>query len=192
MNRFHVCAANAAAQCRQHTPHFAAVNVPSITIRRRSVLRARHRTDPDNAVIIGAGITTQGNAMGKANRRRKHSTANTASGTDYRELEELARTFVVKHLLETTPSPELRRLNRRLMAIDPTGKLLCAYYHQMRHSVDHALARKVAGGTDADIAAAFDRDLALWLAKGPEKIIAEFEEQMGTQAAGLPAGAPTH
>jgi hypothetical protein len=41
--------------------------------------------------------------MGKAQQHFRHSTANANSKTEYRYLEEMARTFVVRNLLKTTP-----------------------------------------------------------------------------------------
>jgi hypothetical protein len=78
------------------------------------------------------------------------------------------------------------------MTIDPTGRLLCAYYQHIRDSLDHAIARKGVGRTEAEIAAAFDHALSLWLAKGPQRIITEFDEKMKIAAFGLPASAQTH
>jgi hypothetical protein len=130
--------------------------------------------------------------MGKARRHCRHSTASAIPKTQYRELAEMARTFVVGNLLKATESPGQRRLNSRLMTIDPSGKLLCAYYQHMRNSVDHLLARKSSGTSEAEITAAFEHDLSLWLAKGPQRIIAEFDEQMESAAFGLPAGTPAH
>src|SRR5262249_12606143 len=99
---------------------------------------------------------------------------------DYRAIERDARRFVVAHILKTTASPELRRLNRELMSIDPTGKLLCAWYRQVREMADRLITLKSAGRSHAEVSAAFDRELSLWLSKGPRQIIAEFDEQMKT------------
>lgn len=122
--------------------------------------------------------------MDRAKRQRR-------AMAEYREVEREARRLTVEHFLRMK-SPVAQAINRRLLTIDPTGKLLCAYYQHMRDAMDHVLARKDAGQSDADITAAFERDLSLWLAKGPERIIAEFDARMETAAFGLPAGAPTH
>jgi hypothetical protein len=67
------------------------------------------------------------------------------------------------------------------MSIDPTGKLLCAWYRQLREMTDHLITSKSAGQSDAEVSAAFDRELSLWFRKGPRRIIAEFDEQMKTE-----------
>jgi hypothetical protein len=108
---------------------------------------------------------------------------------DCRALERDPCRFVVAHILKTTSSPELRRLNHELMSIDPTGKLLCTWYRQVREMVDRLITLKSAGRSDAEVSAAFDRQLSLWLGKGPRRIIAEFDEQMKTEAFGLAADA---
>jgi hypothetical protein len=131
--------------------------------------------------------------MGEAKRRKRTGASADARATaDYDTVAEQGRHFVVKHILKTTTSLMLRRVNKRLMAIDPSGKLLCAYYQHMRDGFDHGMARKGVGRSDADVAAAFDRDLSLWLAKGPRQIIREFDERMRTESFGLPTGTPTH
>jgi hypothetical protein len=61
---------------------------------------------------------------------------------DYRAIERDARRFVVAHILKTAASPELRRLNRELTSIDPTGKLLCAWYRQVREMTDRLITPK--------------------------------------------------
>ena len=106
---------------------------------------------------------------------------------DYRAIEQDARRLVVAHILKTTTSPELQRLNRELMSIDPTGKLLCAWYRQVRQMTDRLITLKSAGRSDAEVMTTFDRELSQWFSKGPLRIIAEFDEQMKTDAFGLPA-----
>jgi hypothetical protein len=103
---------------------------------------------------------------------------------DYHAIEEEARRLVVAHILKTAASPELRRLNHELMSIDPTGKLLCAWYRHVREMADRSITLKSGGRSDAEVSAAFDRELSLWLSKGPQWIIAEFDEQMKTEAFG--------
>jgi hypothetical protein len=110
------------------------------------------------------------------------------SEDEYRALEQETRHLVVARILKTTTSPVLRHLNHKLMSIDPTGKLLCAWYRQLREMMDHLITSKSAGQSDAEVSTAFDRELSLWFRKGPRRIIAEFDEQMKTEAFGLPAG----
>jgi hypothetical protein len=47
------------------------------------------------------------------------------------------------------------------MTTDATSKLLCAYYQHMRDTADRMIAPKDVGQSDAEIAAAFERDLSL-------------------------------
>jgi hypothetical protein len=51
-----------------------------------------------------------------------------------------------------------------------------------RQSRRSAACLKSAGRSHAEVSAAFDRELSLWLTKGPRQIIAEFDEQMKTEA----------
>jgi hypothetical protein len=109
------------------------------------------------------------------------------SEDDYRAIEQDARRLVVAHILKTMSSPEPQRLNRELMSIDPTGKLLCAWYRQVREMTDRLITLKSGGRSHAEVSAAFDRELSQWLSTGPRQIIAEFDEQMKTEAHRLPA-----
>jgi hypothetical protein len=103
------------------------------------------------------------------------------SEDEYRALEQETRRLVVARILKMTTSPQLRYLNHKLMSIDPTGKLLCVWYQQLREMTDHLITSKSAGQSDAEVSIAFDRELSLWLGKGPRRIIAEFDEHMKTE-----------
>jgi hypothetical protein len=67
------------------------------------------------------------------------------------------------------------------MSIDPSDKLLCAWYRQLREMTDRLISSKSAGQSDAQVSTVFDRELSLWLSKGPQRIIAEYDEQMKTE-----------
>lgn len=130
--------------------------------------------------------------MGEAKRRKQAASSVDPEIADYLAVEKEARGIIVRNILATTRSPMLRRMYRQLMEIDRSGKLLCAYCQYARDMTDHVLARKRAGQSDVEIERACNRDLSMWLAKGPKQIIAEFDEGMRVGVFGPPVGAPRH